>query len=103
LKGAPVLNGYVFGGPLILAGVRPYIDGRADMYGDAFFSDYLKMTDGDLPAFNRAVARYDIRWTMLPWSAVKLIRAMEASGKWRRIYSDDIGVIDVKVEVGAGR
>jgi len=97
LKGKPVFNGYVFGGPLILAGIRPYIDGRADMYGDEFFSDYLKMTDGDVPAFERAVQQYDIRWTMLPWSAIHLIRPMEQSGKWRRVYSDDVGVIDVRV------
>jgi len=97
LKDKRVFNGYVFGGPLILAGIRPYIDGRADMYGDQFFSDYLKMTDGDVPAFDRAVQRYDIRWTMLPWSAIHLIRPMEQSGKWRRVYSDDVGVIDVRV------
>ena len=29
-----MLNGYSMGGPLILSGIRPYIDGRGDMYGD---------------------------------------------------------------------
>ena len=101
LRDKPVFNGYVFGGPLILAGIRPYIDGRAEMYGDAFFSDYLKMTDGDVAAFDVAVQRYGIRWTMLPWSATHLIRPMERSGKWRRIYSDDVGVIDVRVQQAA--
>ncbi len=35
-----MFNGYNFGGPLILAGIKPYIDGRADMYGDAFVLEW---------------------------------------------------------------
>jgi hypothetical protein len=97
LRSQPVLNGYSFGGPLILAGIRPYIDGRAEMYGDAFFADYVEIADGNLAAFNRAVKRYDIRWTMLPLSQKDLIDRIEASGEWRRIYSDNVGVIDVRI------
>jgi hypothetical protein len=96
LKGQPVLSGYTFGGPLILAGIRPYIDGRAEMYGDDFVMDYVKMTDGDVARFDRAVKRYGIRWSMLPRSNDRLIAAMESSDKWRRIYADQIGVIDVR-------
>ena len=35
-----MLNYYSFGGPLILSGIRPYIDGRGDMYGDRFVLGY---------------------------------------------------------------
>lgn len=91
-----MLNGYSFGGPLILAGIRPYIDGRAEMYGDAFYADYLRMTDGDINRFDRAVRLYDIRWTMLPKSNAKLIGELDASKSWRRIYSDGIGVIHIR-------
>jgi hypothetical protein len=96
LRSRPVLNEYTFGGPLILAGIRPYIDGRGEIYGDAFVANYLKITDGDMRAFNEAVRRYDIRWTMLSPGQANLIRSMEASGKWRRVYADRIGVIDVR-------
>jgi hypothetical protein len=96
LKDQPVFNGYSFGGPLILAGIRPYIDGRAEMYGDEFFGDYVDIADGDMDRFERTVGRYDIRWTMLPRSSGRLIKAIESSGKWRRIYADGIGVIDVR-------
>lgn len=96
LRDQPVLNGYTFGGPLILAGIRPYIDGRADMYGDAFFSDYVQITDGDTAAFNRAVRRYDIRWTILPYGDQALIKTLDASTEWRRLYADKIGVIHVR-------
>ena len=96
LRSQPVLNGYTFGGPLILAGIKPYIDGRADMYGDAFFSDYNQISQGDMARFDRAVSRYGIRWTMLPPGNKALIKALDASPRWRRIYSDRIGIIHIR-------
>ena len=96
LRSQPVLNEYSFGGPLILAGMRPYIDGRADMYGDAFFSDYSRMVNGgDFTRLERAVERYGIRWTMLP-NEQSLVEPLDASPDWRRIYSDEVGVIHVR-------
>jgi hypothetical protein len=96
LRHRPVLNEYTFGGPLILAGIRPYIDGRGEIYGDEFVTNYLKITDGDMRAFDDVVRRYDIRWTVLSPSQATLIRSMEASGRWRRVYADEFGVIDVR-------
>jgi len=83
------------GGPLILAGIRPYIDGRQDLYGDAFFADYEKAANGDAERFNRAVRRYDIRWAILPAHSDLLV-VLDASGQWRPIYADKVGVIYVR-------
>ena len=47
LRDRPVLNSYSFGGPLILAGIRPDIDGRADMYGDTFVLAHQRLVSGD--------------------------------------------------------
>ena len=91
----PVFNEYSLGGPLILAGIRPYIDGRADMYGDAFTADYLKIVAGDRPAFERAVRRYGISWTVLQ-RGDGLVRLLDSSPGWQRIYSDRVGVIHVR-------
>jgi hypothetical protein len=96
LRNEPVFNEYTFGGPLILAGIRPYIDGRAEMYGDKFVLDYVKISDGDMNRFNRAVDRYGIRWTILSKSNSKLIQKLDSSPNWRRLYSDKIGVIHVR-------
>jgi hypothetical protein len=96
LRSQSVFNGYSFGGPLILAGIKPYIDGRADLYGDAFVSDYEQITRGDRARFNRAVDRFGIRWTMLPTSSSPLIAALDASPRWRRIYADRVGIIHVR-------
>jgi hypothetical protein len=95
LRDQHVFNGYTFGGPLILAGMRPYIDGRADMYGDAFVLDYSRITDGDVGRFNAVVKQYRIRWTMLPARSV-LVQSLDRSAQWKRIYADRVGVIHVR-------
>ena len=95
LRGQPLFNGYSFGGPLILAGIRPYIDGRADMYGDAFVLDYSRMLDGDMGRFDAVVRQYGIRWTMLPAGST-LARALDSSPEWKRTYVDRVGVIHVR-------
>jgi hypothetical protein len=95
LRTEPVFNGYSFGGPLILSGIRPYIDGRAEMYGDAFVLDYSRIMDGDFSRFDAAVRRYDIRWTMLPADST-LAKQLDRSPSWRRIYADKVGVIHIR-------
>lgn len=90
-----VFNGYNFGGPLILAGIRPYIDGRADMYGDAFMLEWWDIISGDMPKFDNAVRKYDIRWTLLS-PKEPLVKQLDASPQWRRYYSDKVGVIHVR-------
>jgi hypothetical protein len=90
-----VLNGYSMGGPLILSGIRPFIDGRGDMYGDALVDDYVRITSGDTAAFQSAVERWDIRWAILPHRA-RVIGLLDRSPGWRRIASDQAGVVYVK-------
>ena len=101
LRSQPVLNGYTMGGPLILAGIKPYIDGRADMYGDRFVADYVAITDGNFARFNQAARKYGIRWTILPAGNIALVRALDSSHEWRRVYSDRVGIIHVRTPAGA--
>jgi len=91
----PVFNAYRFGGYLIHRGVRPFIDGRADMYGDAFFAAYLKARGEGGPALDRTLARYRIDWTLLE-TGEPLIREMDAKPGWRRVWSDRYAVIHVR-------
>lgn len=95
LRTQPMLNGYTFGGPMILAGMRPYIDGRADMYGDAFVLDYGQIVDGDMARFDAAVSRHGIRWTILPTRSL-LTAALDRSPSWKRVYADRVGIIHVR-------
>jgi hypothetical protein len=92
----PVLNGYAFGGPLIRRGIAPFIDGRADMYGDAFMEEYARIDSGDMAAFGRAATRYGIEWTILPPTS-RLVAALDRTHGWRRLRFDEHAVVHVRV------
>ena len=92
LRSQPVLNGYWMGGPLILSGIRPYVDGRGDMYGDDLVIGYADIVHGDSNAFAAAVQRWNIRWAMLP-NQSKLSPVIQRSAEWRLVARDRAGVI----------
>ena len=96
LRSQPVLNGYAMGGPLILSGIRPYIDGRSDMYGDDVVIQYKRITEGDPQALDAAVQRWNIRWAILPLRYKKLIALLDRSPGWRAIRKDQVGAIYVR-------
>lgn len=91
----PVFNDYDFGGYLVFANVKPFIDGRIDMYGDDFMSAYLGAEMGNGPAFARMVERYGIRWTILR-PGTSLVGMLDGLPGWRRVYADEIAVAHVR-------
>ena len=100
LRSRPVFNEYGFGGLLIFEGVRPFIDGRADMYGDAHVRRYLQIAWGDRAAFDQAVRQYGIAWTILSPSGT-LLRALQKDAGWRQIYADRYAVVLVRADVAS--
>ena len=96
LRSQPVLNGYGMGGPLILKGIRPYVDGRGDMYGDELVVGYRRIIDGDSAALAEAVQRWDIGWAILPNRYGRLLATLDRSPEWQRIYKDEVGAIYVR-------
>ncbi|MBV9512256.1 MAG: hypothetical protein JO303_18455, partial [Caulobacteraceae bacterium] len=95
LRARPVLNDYAMGGYLILKGVRPFIDGRTDLYGDAFMRRYAKLAAGQRPALEAVLKQYAIAWTILPPDH-PLIAVMDAEPGWRRLYADRFAVVHVR-------
>jgi hypothetical protein len=90
----PVLNDYGFGGYLIFAGIKPFIDGRY-LYGDAFIKRYVEATavfGNQLPAL---LDEYGITWTLLhpKTPAVSLLDHLPG---WRRLYADDTAVVHMR-------
>ena len=96
LRSKPVLNGYSMGGPLILSGIRPYVDGRGDMYGDELVLGFSRISQGDAEAFADAVNRWDIRWAIVPNSSARLIALLDRTHGWRQIKRDKAGRIYVR-------
>lgn len=95
LRDEPTLNGYGFGGYLIGAGVRPFVDGRADMYGDAFLDLYDRIAAGDREALDDALARWRVAWTIFPPGA-PVVAQMDREAGWRRLYADRFAVVHVR-------
>lgn len=95
LRAQPVLNDYDFGGYLIFEGVRPYIDGRADMYGDAFVAEDDQIQRGNGGAAARAIARYGVRWAILRPDR-PLVGVLARTPGWKRAYADPYAVVLVK-------
>jgi hypothetical protein len=92
LRRAPVLNDYNFGGYLIFQGLRPYIDGRADMYGDAFVADNDQLQQGNASALDHAANTYKIRWAILSPNR-PLVGVLDHTDGWRRLYTDRYAVV----------
>jgi hypothetical protein len=99
LRGEPVLNDYGFGGYLIFAHVRPFIDGRADMYGPAFLQRYEAITRPDRPALEATLRDYRIRWTLLA-AADPAVSVLDGLPGWCRLHADDVAVVHVRSDTG---
>jgi hypothetical protein len=95
LRSQPVLNAYDFGGALILNGIAPFIDGRADMYGDEHTADAFAIERGDAGRFQTAVEKWNIRWTILH-PGERLVSVLDHDPEWRRAYADKYAVIHIR-------
>jgi len=95
LRSEPALNGYGFGGYLIGAGVRPFVDGRADLYGDAFLDLYGKIAAGDQNALDDALTRWRVAWTIFP-PTEPIVAVIDRQPGWRRLYADKFAVVQVR-------
>ena len=97
----PVLNDYSFGGYLIYDGVKPFIDGRADMYGDRYFGDFVAAVSPDNAKLAAMLDRYDVAWTVFtPQDPV--VKALDRQPGWRRLYADKFAVVHVRIGASPG-
>lgn len=88
----PVLNDYSFGGYLIFAHVRPFIDSRADMYGDAFLHRYRSAILPQRAVLEATLRDYRISWTILAPDR-PVVALLDTLPHWCRIYADDVAVV----------
>jgi len=90
----PIYNRYGWGGYLIYQlypEYRVYIDGRADVYGDAFFTEAMKVYDG-VGNWKEPLDRYGIQ-TVIIDTNVALSTALRNDNEWSNVYEDDQAVI----------
>jgi hypothetical protein len=97
LRSQPVFNEYDFGGYLIFSGVRTFIDGRADMFGDAFTTRYMRAEAGDVAQLATLLRDHRVAWTLLrPESPA--VRWLDAQPGWRRLHTDGQAVVHVRAQ-----
>lgn len=95
VRATPVLNEYGIGCRLIFAGIAPFIDSRADLYGDGFLGAYRRLAAGGHDDVARALTEYGIGWTVFP-SGHPIIQTVETLPGWHRIADRDGIVVDAR-------
>lgn len=89
----PVLNSYRFGGYLIFRGIPVSIDGRADMYGDAFLRRYAGAVTLDRPgSLESFINEFGVSWTLLV-PGTPAIALLDRMPEWEHLYSDENAVV----------
>lgn len=91
-----IFNLYDWGGYLIFNGVPVFIDGRADMYGDDFFRNYLRIQNRE-PGWQELLKEQKIEIVLFPFDAA-LSESLKSSSEWKVIYSDEISIIFERVK-----
>lgn len=88
-----LFNSYNWGGYLIWRlPERPvFIDGRADVYGDALFADYLRVWRAE-PSWSEVLARWQVEWVICE-RGVPLATLLESNPSWNKVYEDGTAVL----------
>lgn len=95
----PMFNSYNWGGFLIWAlypDYRVFVDGRTDLYDDAFLRDYLKVVMAR-PGWEGVLARYGVNLIVVERDSV-LATFLESGGPggWRLAYGDTQAAVFVR-------
>lgn len=92
-----IYNRYGWGGYLIYQlypEYRVYIDGRADVYGDTFFTEAMRVYDG-VGNWKEPLDRYGIQ-TVIIDPDVALATVIRNDNAWSKVYEDDQAVIFIR-------
>ncbi len=93
----PIYNWYDWGGYMIWK-LYPerlvYIDGRADVYGDAFIEEFLKTSKGQ-GEWREPLRRFDVR-TVIVKPDSPLVPLLEREEGWTKAFEDGQAIVLVK-------
>ena len=94
-----VYNAYHWGGYLLWRGYPVFVDGRADVYGDAFLDEYVLAYQlrGD---WRQPLERYRVDYVLIERGA-SLEALLVESDEWQRVYGDELAVVFVRQDRSA--
>ncbi|MCA1557320.1 MAG: hypothetical protein LC731_02130, partial [Acidobacteria bacterium] len=93
----PIFNSYDWGGYLIwklYPERRVYIDGRADVYGDAFLMEFLRTSKGE-GDWRESLRRYQVRTVIVKPDSPLASLLVDEDG-WSKVFEDKQAVVLVK-------
>jgi hypothetical protein len=91
-----VLNDLAFGGYMIWRQMPVFIDGRAELYGEAFDMAYYRALElKDVNQFLDILKTWDIDAVLLTPST-PAVGLLDHIGGWQRVYSDSNAVLHVR-------
>ena len=95
----PLFNRYSWGGYLIWRGYTPFIDGRADVYGDEFLKTYVEIYDARVSP-HEIFEQYGINCALVEVKS-PIATLLEESG-WHRVYQDELAAVLLKGGISGG-
>jgi hypothetical protein len=96
----PIYNEYHWGGYLIwklYPDYRVYIDGRADVYGDALLEEFFTVHDG-ARTWRKPLDEYGIR-TVLVEPDTAIASLLRQDPAWQKVFEDHQTVVFVRLEL----
>ncbi len=91
-----VLNDLPFGGYLIWRQIPVFVDGRAELYGEAFdIAFYRAMQLKDVNELLDMLSKWDIDAVLLT-PHTPAVGLLDRTGGWRRVYADQNAVLHVR-------
>jgi hypothetical protein len=96
-----MFNHYNWGGYLIWRlwpDYRVFVDGRTDLYGDAFLRQYLETLTAR-SGFQERLREYDVDFVVIPSQSI-LATQLACEGEWRESYRDEVATIWVRRRIG---
>ena len=102
-KAERILNGYEFGGYMIAQGVAPFIDGRAELYGEKFVIGHhraVSLQDVDILFRLLDVYKIDAALFNPTTPAAQLLDGLSG---WQKIYADESSAAYVRTIVSGAK
>lgn len=93
----PMFNDYLFGGYLVDAGYKTFIDGRGDVFErGGVFADYMRLINLQ-PGGLDVLRRYQIQSCLIERDEA-LATVLLASPDWKRVYVDNVSALFVRTD-----
>ncbi len=89
--GERIFNAYGWGGYLIWRGLPVYVDGRADVYGDAGLINFRQTWDVE-PGWEEPLDRFEVSLVMVPRGS-RLAVVLDEAPRWRTEYEDPVTLV----------